>query len=546
MNDYQLMESIMQGNYETNQLIELLKKFQKKHPSPETMNNFLQAIQDSAEYTIQTKNFDKPIVDLAGTGGDEKNMINLSTLSALTCAATGLVNVAKYGNRSATSLCGSMDILEKIGLNIDLNKKQIKQQLKNTHFAPLFARTVYPGGKFVGPARSAVQGATIFNILFPLARPIQGDLKFVFGLAKKNLFTQIENIYQKQKNIRCILVHGLDDTDEISVTGQGKTQYSLIENGKITKGILDCQKIFNIKPVDLSLLQISDKNESLKLFLDTLNPKIKNKKVSAIRNAIIANAAIALFIALDKNNLNLHDAAKYIPIIKSALASGKILPNPFTQLFTKKKPVIIAEIKPKSPSEGILYKKSLPNLAKIYEANGADAISVLTEPKRFGGSMELLKKIRKTTSLPILRKDFITSKIQITEAAQAQANAILLIVSILTPTKLKQFIQYANDLNLVPLVEIFDQNELKIALEAGSQFIGVNARNLKTLEMNQKKALQTLKLIPKHIKTLLFSGIKTNQDLKNALAAGAQGVLIGTSLLKAKNPGDKLKEIICN
>jgi anthranilate phosphoribosyltransferase len=325
INNYQLMKTIMQGKYETNQLIELLKKFQKNEPSPETLNSFLKAIQDSAEYTINTQNFDKPIVDLAGTGGDEKNMINLSTLSALTCAATGLVNVAKYGNRSATSLCGSMDVLEKIGSNIDLTKKQIKQQLKDTHFAPLYARAVYPGGKFVGPARAAVQGATIFNILFPLARPIHGDLSFVFGLAKETLFPQIENIYLTQKNIRCILVHGLDSTDEISISGKGQTKYSLIENGQIVKGLLDCQKIFNIRPVNLTLLQIAHKEDALDLFLQTLNPDLTNKKLEAIRNAVIANASVALFIALDKNNKNVKEAAKYTLIVKDALTSGKAL-----------------------------------------------------------------------------------------------------------------------------------------------------------------------------------------------------------------------------
>mgnify|MGYP001570001082 CR=1 FL=1 len=322
---HQIMIEIMSGRYATPDLVDFLQHYQAHFPTEEIMNEFLGAIKQSAVYLLNTADFDKPIIDLAGTGGDGKHTVNLSTLAALTAATTGLVKAVKYGNRSATSVCGSMDVLEATGLDIELSEATLKKQLTEKGFAPLYARAVYPGGKFVAAARSIVEGPTIFNILFPLARPIIGQARFVFGIAKPEMIKPIEKLYLLQPKTRCLLVRGLDGVDEVSITGEGKTQYSLIENGQMKQGVFSAQEVFGIEPIDLSLLQIETKQEAVDVFLQVFNPAFINGKVKAIREAVAANAACALFVALDEGNMNIAAAKKYLEILNNVLRTGKAL-----------------------------------------------------------------------------------------------------------------------------------------------------------------------------------------------------------------------------
>lgn len=219
--------------------------------------------------------------------------------------------------------------------------------------------------------------------------------------------------------------------------------------------------------------------------------------------------------------------------------------NKFEQLFISNRtsPIFIAEIKPKSPSEGILYNDDFIKLAKEYEEAGVDAISVLTDNPSFGGSLKLLHDISQSTNLPIFRKDFILSKIQVIESLKNHADAVLLIVSLLTKQKLSELIKFSYELGVIPIVEIVSEKELKQAIEAGAKIIGVNARNLRTLNVDYENALKILKKIPKTITPLLFSGIKTPRDVQKAISSGAKGILVGTSLLKAKNIQAKIKEL---
>lgn len=219
--------------------------------------------------------------------------------------------------------------------------------------------------------------------------------------------------------------------------------------------------------------------------------------------------------------------------------------NRFARLFEKSKvkPVYIAEIKPQSPSAGQLIHGDPLDLVSRYEQGGADAISVLTDKEFFGGSTELFVQIRKTTSLPLLRKEFVIDESQVLESLQLRADAILLIAQLLSPEKLKELIQLAELFRIVPLVEIISEDELTIAIQSGAQFIGVNSRNLQTMEVDQDKALAVLSKIPQSVHTLLFSGIENEDQVKVALQAGADGFLIGTSLLRAAEPDQKLLKL---
>lgn len=219
--------------------------------------------------------------------------------------------------------------------------------------------------------------------------------------------------------------------------------------------------------------------------------------------------------------------------------------NRFAELFVsdRKQPVFIAEIKPKSPSEGILYKGGFVELAKKYEMAGADAVSVLTDTASFGGSLKLLNDINQAVNLPVLRKDFIMSKAQLIESLVNHVDAVLLIVSLINQKRLQELIKFTYELGLVPIVEVSSKQELEKAVRTGAKIIGVNARNLKTLKVDNEHALEVLKVIPKTIIPLLFSGIKTRQDIQQAIKFGAKGILVGTSLLKAKNIQAKIKQL---
>jgi len=234
---------------------------------------------------------------------------------------------------------------------------------------------------------------------------------------------------------------------------------------------------------------------------------------------------------------------KYIEIKK---LEAKQSENPFAKLFYpgRKSIVLICEIKPKSPSGGILYSGNLIKLAKAYEKGGADAISVLTDERSFGGSINLLNEISKVVKVPILRKDFIMSKGQIIESVANNAHAILLIVKLLNPVILKKLIEFSNELKLLPIVEVTDDREIAIAINAGAKVIGVNSRDLQTMKIDFDKALKTLSFIPKSCTALLFSGISTREDVQAAINYGGKGVLVGSGLIRSKNIKNKIKDLM--
>jgi len=321
---FKVMESMLEGKYTTIEIVSFLRFFQENPASPQLLFSFLEAVKASAVFTIDSNSFDKPVLDIAGTGGDGKNTVNISTLAGLFCAATGLVKVVKYGNRAASGICGSMDVLEAHGIPIELSQEEMHENVREHNFSPLFARSVYPGAKFVAEARSQINGPTLFNLLFPLARPITGQPKFVFGVANKNLLNIISEIYIQDKKTRCLLVHGIDETDEVSVTGAGKTNYTLIDSGQMISGVIDCQELFDITPIGLSDLQVSSKQEAISLFKEVCDPQSQSPKLSAIRQAVFANAAVSLHVALDSGNMNVLNSNKYLPVLHEKLNSGKI------------------------------------------------------------------------------------------------------------------------------------------------------------------------------------------------------------------------------
>ena len=205
---------------------------------------------------------------------------------------------------------------------------------------------------------------------------------------------------------------------------------------------------------------------------------------------------------------------------------------------------VIAELKQASPSRGVLATDFDPvALGRVYAANGAAAISVLTDEKYFKGSLEILTAVRSVVDLPLLRKDFTIDEYQVWEARAAGADAILLIVSILDDALLGDLLAAAKGLGLGALVEVHTAAELDRALAVGARVIGINNRDLRTFETTLETTLGLLPSIPPGPVVVSESGFFTGDDVKRVVAAGAHAVLVGEALVRAADPGAKLREL---
>jgi indole-3-glycerol phosphate synthase len=198
---------------------------------------------------------------------------------------------------------------------------------------------------------------------------------------------------------------------------------------------------------------------------------------------------------------------------------------------------VIAEVKRSSPSKGAINPGlDLARQVGAYQAGGAAAISVLTEPTRFGGSNDDLVLARKSVTLPLLKKDFHVAVSQILEAKGLGASAALVIARAVPPTRLRDLMSAGADVALEILVEVRDERELDLALSLNASLIGVNNRNLETLEIDAGASLRILPLIPRGVVAIAESGVKSAADVARVAAAGADAVLVGSELSGSSDP----------
>jgi indole-3-glycerol phosphate synthase len=198
---------------------------------------------------------------------------------------------------------------------------------------------------------------------------------------------------------------------------------------------------------------------------------------------------------------------------------------------------LIAEHKRRSPSAGTIREDlELEDVVRAYERGGASALSILTEPASFGGSLEDLRRARAVTGLPLLRKDFIVDPYQLVEATAAGADAILLIVAALEPHELSALHERAAELGLAALVEVHNARELDIAAEAAAQIIGINNRDLTTLEVDIRTTPRLAPLVPRGSVIVAESGFTERSELGELADAGVDAVLVGEALMRAADP----------
>ena len=209
-------------------------------------------------------------------------------------------------------------------------------------------------------------------------------------------------------------------------------------------------------------------------------------------------------------------------------------------------PAVIAELKKASPSKGLLraedYRPAV--IARGYESVGAAAISVLTEEEFFRGSLRDLTAVSEAVKIPVLRKDFILDPFQILEARAAGADAILLIVAAISDPDLKELNSAARRLNLDVLCEVHDRSELDRALELGAEMIGVNSRNLSTMQVSPAIQLELVRALPPGVLRVAESGIKTPADIERLLAAGYDAFLVGEALMRQPDPAAMLATLM--
>ena len=238
--------------------------------------------------------------------------------------------------------------------------------------------------------------------------------------------------------------------------------------------------------------------------------------------------------------------ASAVPMLETMRRAGDAPePRDFAAAFRRDGVNVIAELKRASPSEGMIREDFRPvELARGLEAAGAAALSVLCEPHRFLGDEAYLSDVRGATSLPVLYKDFLTTRYQVAEARAAGADAVLLIAAVLDDAALADLLGFAHGLGLCALVETHDAGEIRRAVDAGAEVVGVNCRNLRDFSTDVSLLERLVGEIPRPCLRIAESGMHDAAAVARAKAAGADGFLVGTALMRAPSPARALAELL--
>lgn len=236
--------------------------------------------------------------------------------------------------------------------------------------------------------------------------------------------------------------------------------------------------------------------------------------------------------------------ASSLEALRSA-AAGAPQPRPFAGALAGSGLALIAEVKRASPSAGAIRPGADPvALARAYEAAGAAAVSVLTEPEHFGGSLDDLRAVRAAVALPVLRKDFVCHPLMVWEARAADADAVLLIVAALSQDELVSLLGLARDLGMEALVEVHTAPECARAADAGARVVGINTRDLATLEVRPSTVGELRPLLPPGALAVGESGIATRADVEAMERAGVDAILVGEVLMRSPDPQAKVRELL--
>ena len=574
--------SIMNNECNDAEIIAFLMTLKTKG---ETVEEITGAAEVLREMSLKLNLNSKELVDTCGTGGDGQNTFNISTASAIVAATAG-VKIAKHGNKSISSKSGSADLLEHSGINIDLDEEQAQKCFDDNGITFMFAPKYHKAMKNVANVRKNIKTRTIFNVLGPLSNPANANYQ-ILGVYDKKLVLPIAKVIKDLGVKRAMVVHSEEGLDEISC--EKDTYIAELNEGKISEYTIN-PKEFDLEILPLKSLKVNTVEESFKIFMDMLN----NENEAAV-NIVSLNAGSAIYISGVRDSLK-----EGIEFARELIISGKalnkfedikksmpeklttpkileeILENKAKEVTERKskisvqdlkeinymnslkrdfkgalinkisqnKAAVIAEIKRASPSLGELNMNIIPaKVAADFESMGAACLSVLTDAKYFKGSGAILEMAKKGCGLPVLRKDFIIDEYQIDESVTMGADCILLIVSALDKVLLKNLYDAAKIRDLDVIVEVHDYNELELALEIDCDIIGINNRNLHTFDVDLNTSEELVKYIKDDQLIIAESGIHTYEDVKKMNQCGINTFLVGESLMTAKDPINKFKEI---
>ncbi len=540
----------------------------------ETVEELVGLVTAIREHALQLV-IDYPTLDIVGTGGDSASTLNISTASCLFASSIG-IPVLKHGNRAVSSRSGAADVLEVLGYPINLSPEEIKNALKKDNFAFCFAPNYHPLLAHVRDIRKNLGFATVFNLLGPLLNPVGLDYMLI-GVYDKSKLKLVAEALCKIGTKCSVVFHG-DGLDELSCIG--KIDAYLIKNNTVTA--------FDINPQEFGLKKCT--KDDLRGEDAVYNARVIEQTLSGIEtgltDTLLLNAGVALFVfgkaqdikegivmarkRLGEGNIIRHnrlneiikrkkepnlgkDLQEKLDIVVNQLANPQVLPRlifpkhkSFKQsLLAKEKGTVISEIKRASPSAGKIADIGNPvDRAIQYVSLGAAAISVLTD-EGFDGSIEDLIEVAtalKDTPAAILRKEFILYPEQVAESRECGADAILLMVSVLGE-KTKYFVDLAHAFGLETLVEVHALHELQIAIDSGSDVIGVNQRDLRDFTMHPEVFEQILDKLPPNMVRVGESGIKTSADAKKIFELGYDAVLVGEALSRLDSPADFFNEL---
>jgi len=255
---------------------------------------------------------------------------------------------------------------------------------------------------------------------------------------------------------------------------------------------------------------------------------------------------LATIVAATRRIVAVREARESFDALAGRAELRIVRPGAFRMALSREDRInVIAECKRRSPSRGVLRSDYDPvAIARSYESSGAAAISVLTEPTFFDGSLDHLSAVRTAVATPLLRKDFVVSEYQLVEARAAGADAVLLIVAALHQDELVRLLGAARSLGLDALVEVHDDGELMRAIDAGADLVGVNNRNLRTLAVDVEASERLIANMPSHVVAVSESGLKTSADLIRLRRLGYRAFLIGERFMTAPDPGALLADLL--
>jgi len=533
------------------------------------------------------------LIDTCGTGGDACGTFNISTAAAFVVAAAG-GRVAKHGNRSVSSRCGSADVLEAAGVDLTLTPQQVADCIERIGVGFLFAPQHHGAMKHaVGPRRE-LGLRTLFNLLGPLSNPA-GAPNQLLGVFAEAWVEPLAQVLHQLGSEHVLVVHAEDGLDEISIGAP--TRVAELHHGRVDVYTITPEQ-FGFERAPLETLTVDGAGASL----DIVRSVLDNRPGPA-RDIVTLNAGAAIYAADLEESLE-QGIRRAATVIENGSARAKLealvelsrsfsrskrtvthnppdilrkilarkaeeiqhrsrrvpiellqehiqaasAPRGFYQSLRHRleaeKPAVIAEIKKASPSQGVIREDFKPvEIALSYAEAGATCLSVLTDRDFFQGAEANLQLARAACPLPVLRKDFIIDPYQVYEARAIEADCILLIVAALENEKMEELAQLAQELGMDVLIEVHDAGELERCLALDVPLVGINNRNLRTFETSLQTTMDLLDRIPSDRLVVTESAIHTPEDVALMRENGVHAFLVGEAFMRAEQPGRALKAL---